>query len=195
MGSEIYFNDSNMDYIESNILGHEFIHDFSIGIVDRLEKLNTRIKKLNKTIKSSFEQYVSTASAGGGEKDNINLHTLFVIDDNIIHICTDIIRILINEQIIHVNKDKVKKDVSLPKDDIILLNDLLSSIQGFRSELIELIDTDIEISTIEAQLESYQSRFDILIQPLDDTHSDYIFGKLLKSADETIEIPELTFYD
>ena len=192
MGSEIYFNDSNMDYIESNILGHEFIHDFSIGIVDRLEKLNTRIKKLNKTIKSSFEQYVSTASAGGGEKDNINLHTLFVIDDNIIHICTDIIRILINEQIIHVNKDKVKKDVSLPKDDIILLNDLLSSIQGFRSELIELIDTDIEISTIEAQLESYQSRFDILIQPLDDTHSDYIFGKLLKSADETIEIPELT---
>lgn len=194
MGSEIYFNDSNMDYIESNILGHEFIHDFSVGIVDRLEKLNTRIKKLNKTIKSSFEQYIKkdAASAGGGGENNINLHTLFAIDDNIIHICTDIIRILINEQIIHVNKDNVKKEVSLPKDDIILLNDLLLGIQGFRSELIELIDTDIEISTIEAQLESYQSRFDILIQPLDDKHSDYIFGKLLKSADETIEIPELT---
>ena len=110
MGSEIYFNDSNMDYIESNILGHEFIHDFSVGIVDRLEKLNTRIKKLNKTIKSSFEQYIKkdAASAGGGGENNINLHTLFAIDDNIIHICTDIIRILINEQIIHVNKDNVK---------------------------------------------------------------------------------------
>ena len=46
MSSEIYFNDSNMDFIEMNILGHEFIHDFSIGIVDRLEKLNLRIKWL-----------------------------------------------------------------------------------------------------------------------------------------------------
>lgn len=196
MGSEIYFNDSNMDYMESNILGHEFIHDFSVGIVDRLEKLNTRIKKLNKTIKSSFEQYISkgalSASSGGGSEDTINLHNMFAIDDNIIHICTDIIRILINETVIHVNKDKVKKNISLPKDDITMLNDLLLRIQGFRSELIELVDTDVEISTIETQLESYQSKFDTLIQPLDDTHSDYIFGKLLMNADETIEIPELT---
>jgi len=191
MGSEIYFNDSNMDYIESNILGHEFIHDFSIGIVDRLEKLNMRIKKLNKTIKSSFERHISTESAGGGRENDINLHTLFEIDDNIIHICTDIIRILINEKIIHVNKDKVRKEISLSKDDIILLNELLSSIQGFRSELIELIDNFTESSTIDTQFESYQSKFDTLIQPLDDKHTDYIFGKLLTNVDESIEIPEL----
>ena len=195
MGSEIYFNDTNMDYMELNILGHEFIHDFSVGIVDRLEKLNTRIKKLNKTIKSSFQQFVQFKStAGGGKKVPINLRSLFTIDDNIIHICNDIINILINEHVYSIDNTitpNTKTIVNLTKIELDLLNKILEDIHTLRNKIIETIssfDTNDEIK-LDESIAELQKEFDIIVVPLDDSSDKYIFTQLITSDNITIQIP------
>ena len=195
MGSEIYFNDTNMDYMELNILGHEFIHDFSVGIVDRLEKLNTRIKKLNKTIKSSFQQFVQYKSnEGGGKRVPINIRSLFTIDDNIIHICNDIINILINEHVYSTDNTitpDTKTIVNLTKIELGLLNKILEDIHMFRNKIIETISSfgANDESKMDEAIAELQKEFDIIVVPLDDSSDKYIFTHLLTSDNITIQIP------
>ena len=194
MSSEIYFNDSNMDFIEMNILGHEFIHDFSIGIVDRLEKLSNRIKKLNKTIKMSFQSNLK----GGGKGITVNLSVLSAIGDTITSICNDIINVLINEHVIHVDKMNIKQKIPIQSSDITILNKMLKDIEIFQSKFHLFIKSfdNTNNDLIDVEIKKYQDELNMITEAINDTHDSFIFKPMLTGDSDKIEFPENMFkYD
>ena len=191
MSSEILFNDANMDYIDLNIIGHEFIHDFSIGIVDRLEKLNTRIKKLNQTIKSSFRSQADEKPKGGAIQ--MDLTRLFSLDNNILNICNDIISLLINEFVIHTKTGSSSSvHIKLTSDNQTILNTLFNNIQGLRKRIEAIVDSKEVLS--EDTLIALETEFMELLAPIKDGSETYIFSDLTSKG--KVNIPKMNFvYD